>query len=204
LPALLEVVGEAPALADAVADRKVNRSLAPDELALVREANRLFANPDLSAALADQILSRWPDRESGGFPGDYVAEFDAFAASFAGDLRKLRGAGMDRLRGLLFDADAREPVQHAAPDPARRAELLEMLLGQVAGAVGELSREAALYRRLRGYSATLSPSDAFFDPIHYLLLHEDLVAALVDPWTHFLDYGRAEGRNTALVRKDLT
>jgi hypothetical protein len=43
-----------------------------------------------------------------------------------------------------------------------------------------------------------SPAEEHFDPVAYLVANPDVAAAGADPWRHWLEHGRREGRSLRL------
>jgi hypothetical protein len=54
--------------------------------------------------------------------------------------------------------------------------------------------QSSLHQKLVDHAAGLERTDTAFDSVHYLLMHADVLRAGIDPWLHFQQHGREEGR----------
>ncbi len=205
LRGVLEAIGEDPRLADEVADERECRGLLDEELALARMVNARFHDPHVTTAVTAALRTRWPDDAPGQPSAQAAAAFASFAESFTARIAGIPGDGMARIRALLLLPDPGPVAAGPLPmAPARLMEAFSLVLDVLAREGVEQARAATRFKTLSAYAAQrLEPSHAFFDPIHYLLQHDDLLAANVDPWAHYFDHGRPEGRPSALARKDL-
>ncbi|WP_290887686.1 hypothetical protein [Arenimonas sp.] len=197
----LGLVGEDEALAAKVPDTVANRSLAVEELGVLRAINAVFADEALGRAVSDAFARRWPERQGARFPADRASAFAAFAADFARQLDELPGPVMDQVKAILFapgdEASAATPAQ-AAPERLG-ADELEVALRALREHFNARIEDAALHRGLLDYSAGLARTADAFDPVHYLLMHPDVLRAGTDPRQHFEQHGRAEGRPAAFI-----
>ena len=73
---------------------------------------------------------------------------------------------------------------------AQSDELLLMALDEIKHFMG-------LEAELGAYTNQLKVTKEAFDPVHYLLLNRDVLAAGVDPVLHYKEFGVAEGRDSA-------
>lgn len=197
----LGLIGEDEALASKVPDTVANRSLAAEELGVLRAINAVFADETLGRAVSDAFARRWPERRGARFPADRAEAFARFAAEFARQLEALPGPVMDEVKAILFAPDDAPPAAsapQAAPDRHGAAEV-EVALRALRDHFRSCADDAALHRGLLERSAGLARTADAFDPIHYLLMHPDVLRAGTDPREHFEQHGRAEGRMAAFV-----
>jgi len=64
-------------------------------------------------------------------------------------------------------------------------------------ALEEIAKLSKPDQDIRRYTRSLTPTREAFDPVHYLLLNRDVLAAGVDPVTHYRQSGRRKGRYSA-------
>ncbi len=200
LRGFLALIGEDEALAAQVPDTLANRSLSREELPVVRAVNAAFGDEALCRRVSEALVAQHPDRRGARFPAEREADFQAFAADFAHALEAFPGPVMDAVKQILFDAaepasspaPAAPKAQGLAPDDVHTA--LHALRAHFQARAGEVS----LHQQLLEYAAGLERSTATFDPVHYLLMHPDVLRAGSDPWQHFQQHGREEGRASAL------
>lgn len=201
----LQHIGEDERLADGIPDVISNRSLSSEELNILRLVNATFKDEALSLRISSELLLARPDIESAGFPAAADEQFQRFAARFEAELAQFDGPVMRQVKPLLF-ADVGKPRGEAAIDAtAGRTHLteIEAALRIIRDKLDPQVGDAAAYATLARCAGNLEPTTAFFDPIHYLLMHPDVLQAGIDPSDHYLDFGRREGRASALVRKGL-
>lgn len=197
LGVLLGFLGEDPALERAFNNQQVNRSLTALEMEMLRAVNAVFNSDELSTRISDRWIYANPEAISCEAHADRVRVYEALrkvAATRAGELA--HPACQTMLSGLLAETSAdisAQPLGTAMPESAadERAALLQMALEEIAGFS---SRGQALEK----YATSLTPTRDSFDPVHYLLLNRDVLAAGVDPVQHFKTFGRKEGRYSAL------
>lgn len=198
LRTFLGLIGEDEALAKQVPDIKVNRSLSFEELELVRRVNGYFQNETLSRMISEDFIRNWPDVVSAAFPPDRESAYLQFAEGFATRLAHLRSPLLMGVKDMLF-ADA-------APTPAATGEgdgrdLFDVVLRNLRKMLDPSLKDAAVYGVMRKYVTNMDRTDDFFDPIHYLLMYPDVVKPGINPWAHFQDHGRREGRKSAFVKR---
>lgn len=197
----LGLVGEDEALAAKVPDTVANRSLAVEELGVLRAINAVFADEALGRAVSEAFARQWPDRRGARFPAECAPAFAAFAADFARQLEALPGPVMESVKAILFAPDEAAPATtpaHAVPERLGAPEV-EVALRAVRDHFRACAEDAALHRGLVDHGAGLARTADAFDPIHYLLMHPDVLRAGTDPRRHFEQHGRAEGRMAAFV-----
>jgi hypothetical protein len=197
----LRLIGENEGLASEIPDAVANRSLSLEELEVMRAINRVFQDDAISRVVSRNLVKAEPDRAGARFPAHSEDQFQAFASGFARKLDQFPGPVMSAIREILFEDETPPPPENVRDVddrrglPAVEAEVALRALRELLDAQG--SRVAA-HDRLLAYAATLPRTDAFFDPIHYLLMHPDVLSAGIDPWLHYQEHGREEGRMTAL------
>lgn len=200
----LGLVGEDEALAAQVPDTVANRSLAADELGVLRAINAVFADESLGRAVSDAFAREWPERRGARFPTERAPAFAAFAAGFSRQLDAFPGPVMEQVKAILFAPDEAAPAATAATAAQAAPERLgwpevEVALRALREHFRACTEDAALHRGLLGHGAGLARTADAFDPIHYLLMHPDVLRAGTDPRQHFERHGRAEGRDAAFV-----
>jgi len=197
----LQLIGEDEALASEIPDVVANRSLSLDELEVMKAVNSVFHDDAVSRAVSRHLVTAEPNRTGARFPAHREDQFQAFASGFALKLDQFPGPVMNALRKILFEdqpvppsaergQDAEKPRGLPAPEVAVAFRALRELLD----AKGE---GVAQHDLLLAYAAGLPRTDKSFDPIHYLLMHPDVLRAGMDPWLHYQEYGRKEERQTA-------
>jgi hypothetical protein len=198
---LLSFLGENPALQDAFSDQLVNRSLTASEMEILRTINGVFKNDELSTRISDRWIYANPEAMSCEAGADRARVYEVLrkvAAAHAVQL--VTPACQEMLKGLLrVDSDqvggdglSAEERGNSPEFPANeRVQLLHLALEEIAAFTS--SGQA-----LANYAKSLTPTRDTFDPIHYLLLNRDVLAAAIDPVLHFKTFGRKEGRYSAL------
>lgn len=194
---LLSFLGEDPALQDAFSDQLVNRSLTASEMEMLRTINAVFKSDELSTQISDRWIYANPEAMSCEARADSVRVYEVLgkvAADYSAELA--RPACQEMLNGLLREGNsgkssAKGPSNDCpVPDSNEHTQLLQMALDEIAS----FSRAG---QALEKYVHSLSPTRDTFDPVHYLLLNRDVLAANVDPVMHFKTFGRKEGRFSA-------
>lgn len=198
LRTFLGLIGEDEALAKQVPDVKVNRSLSHEELELVRRVNHYFNNDVLSRMISEDFIRNWPDVVTASFPPDREPQYEQFAEDFSTKLAHLRSPLLMRVKEILFaPADA----SGGAAAGADRRNLFDVVLRNLRKLLDPSLKDAAVYGVMRKYVMNMDRTDDFFDPIHYLLMYPDVVRPGINPWAHFQDHGRKEGRKSAFVKR---
>jgi hypothetical protein len=200
LRTFLGLIGEDEALAKQVPDIKVNRSLSHEELELVRRVNSYFGNDALSRMISEDFIRNWPDVVSAAFPPDREEQFQEFAEGFATRLAHLRSPLLMQVKEMLF-ARSEAPPAPAAAGP--RHNEFDVVLRNQRKMLDASINDAQAYGLLRRYVNTMDRTDEFFDPIHYLLMYPDVIKIGLNPWSHFQNHGRREGRMSAFVKKGI-
>lgn len=201
----LALIGEDASLADQVPDTLANRSLSRDELGVVRAINAVFGDESLCRKVSDALVAQHPDRRGARFPVEREADFQAFAADFAHRLEAFPGPVMNAVKPILFDAAESAPtaVPAAMPDvPGLAADDVDTALRALRAFFQTRADEGSLHQQLVDYASGLERSTVAFDPVHYLLMHPDVLRSGSDPRRHFEDHGREEGRASALRPRD--
>jgi hypothetical protein len=194
----LERIGEDPDLVARLPDTVANRSLTVEELDVLRAINAVFGDESLCRMVSTEFVRLGQARGGARFPPHREADFRAFAGEFARELDGYSGPVLAEVREILFDEPASVPARDE-PTPGQAA------MGEVDLAFRALRAhfdarldEMSLHRKLVDYAAALDRTAAAFDPVHYLLMHPDVLRAGSDPWQHFQQHGREEGRAGAL------
>lgn len=203
LRTFLRLIGEDEALAAQVPDIKVNRSLSPEELGVLRKVNALFQNETLSRMISEDLVRKWPNVVSAAFPPDREAQFEAFAQGFATRLAHLRSPLLMRVKEMLFAEASPAPAAEAGTGQEKQADLFEVVLRNLHTIFSPAMRESAIYTVMRNFVSTMERTDEFFDPIHYLMMYPDIVRPGINPWAHFQEHGRREGRKSAYVKRGM-
>lgn len=200
----LALIGEDASLADQVPDTLANRSLSRDELGVVRAINVVFGDESLCRRVSDALVAQHPERRGARFPVEREADFQAFAADFAHRLEAFPGPVMDAVKPILFDAAEPAPAapSHAAHAQGLAATDVDTALRALRAFFQARADEVSLHQQLVDYASGLERTTAAFDPVHYLLMHPDVLRSGSDPRRHFEEHGRAEGRTSALLPRD--
>lgn len=201
LRGFLALLGEDETLASRVPDTVANRSLSVEELGVVRAVNAAFGDEAVCRKVSDELLRQRPERRGARFPAQREADFSRFAADFTRQLDQCPGPVMDAVKAILFDAA--DPPAPTAPEGAAMAGLLaapdvDIALRALRAHFEATAQDAASHRRLLDQAAGLERSADGFDPVHYLLMYPDVLQAGIDPWRHFQEHGREEGRAASL------
>lgn len=198
----LALLGEDEALAEQVPDTVANRSLTAAETRVLRALNRVFGDEVLGRLVSAELVARAPDARGARFPAEREADFQAFQARFARELETFPGPVMAAVKPILFDQSGAVEAQGVpAPDTLPQAET-ETALRTLRNLMLAQADDAAQYRRLREHAATLGTGGDRFDPLHYLLMHPDVLRAGASPREHFERHGRDEGRPGAYAAGD--
>lgn len=197
----LQALGEDPRLGVAVGEQSVNRSLTSAELNILRTINSVFRDSKLAKRISDRWIYANP--EALGDPGDIdrTRIVELFRQVVADNVTRLESATCQTMLQRLLSNGGTTPAMDAAaarrPETATpdrtwtdSADLLRMALEEIAT---EIRPDQSINRYTRG----LTPTRERFDPVHYLLLNRDVLAAGVDPVKHHEQSGRREGRYTA-------
>lgn len=198
----LGLIGENETLASKVPDTVANRSLSVEEVRVVRAINRVFGDELLCRKISDELVGQRPDCRGARFPAHCEAEFQRFAAEFSRQLDQFPGPVMDAVKEILFEA-ADTPLRSALPREAPANGMLstaevEIVLRGLRAFFEARIDDVSSHRKLLDYASGLERTETFFDPIHYLLMHPDVLRAGSDPWQHYQQHGRHEGRKSAL------
>ncbi len=197
----LGLIGENEDLASKVPDTLVNRSLSAEELSVVRAINGVFGDESLCRMVSDELVGHWPDRRGARFPAYREADFQRFSTDLVRQLDRFPGPVMDSVKEILFE-DVQPPLplepppDATAPDTLATAEV-EIALCAIRSFFEARTDDVSSHRKLLDYAAGLERTESCFDPVHYLLMHPDVLRAGSDPWQHYRQHGRGEGRKSA-------
>jgi hypothetical protein len=198
----LQLLGEDPALAAHFPEKRVNRSLTGHELSVLRQVNRVFKDETLSRKISADMLASNPSSPSAGFPASGVEPFRRFAEGYARELHAFDGPVMSQVRPLLFAESPLPADADHADDPEAMSALFGIALRHVQQLQQDYASEMKAFNSLRQLARkSLVATDEFFDPVHYLLMHDDVARSGKDPWAHFNNNGRREKRMTAFVKR---
>jgi hypothetical protein len=198
---LLDFLGENPALETSFNNQVVNRSLTAQEMDLLRSINAVFKRDALSTSISDRWIYARPDAISAEERANSERVFDVFHQLVSSNTSRLGTSTCREILGrLLLDvapaalnvgaSEVASAVVDEAPVVADREDLLRMALEEIAKLMN-------FEQSLSEYTQGLKPTLDAFDPVHYLLLNRDVLAAGVDPLQHFKSFGRKEGRFSA-------
>ncbi|SDP55295.1 hypothetical protein [Ectopseudomonas guguanensis] len=193
LAVLLEFLGEDSGLHVPFTDQTVNRSLTELELKLLRQINAIFKKPELSTRISDRWIYANPQAPSmvdNTDPEQLVVvlrqliseQGERFAAPVC-------LAMLERLLAVTGGARSTEE---------NKSEAVPVVQPDIDGlmqmALEEIFNSMHIEEQVSEYAKQLLPTRDVFDPVHYLLLNRDVLAAGVDPILHFKQFGRKEGR----------
>ena len=200
----LGLIGEDPSLASNVPDTVANRSLSVEELGLMRAINGVFGDEQLGRKVSRDLVAHAPKRKGARFPAQREAEFERFAAGFARSLEQFPGPVMDAAKGILF-ADVAPPLPSELPPATSGTRTLptndvKIALRSIRDFFQPRLDDAAAHRKLLDYASGLECTETGFDPVHYLLMHPDVLDSGSDPRQHFELHGRSEGRLSGYKR----
>ncbi|MBT9288100.1 hypothetical protein [Prosthecodimorpha staleyi] len=201
LGALLSALGEDPRLAEAIPEQVVNRSLTGPELQILRGVNSVFRDDGLATRISNRWIRSNPDAASDEDSVDRARVLDVFRRVLAENAGRLESPTCQEMLRRLISNVGNPAVDDtvAGPRPAgntveaacvESAELLRMALEEIAKSVNP---DQSIDR----YTRSLTPTRETFDPVHYLLLNRDVLAAGIDPVQHYRRSGHLEGRFTA-------
>lgn len=183
-----------PAKFEFPADR-ANRSLDEAELRLMRIANK-YPGLHLPWELATILMSSDPDRraEKPLYPG--IVEL--LTQRHSADVLEINNRYFGGRQILQIGEFGPTSVEDTSKATAPAEKLFEWAMARLDSARHEnfqqfLDEARALAARSREVIHPDIPPD--FDPAAYLLANPDLLMARVNPYKHFLNHGRAEGRS---------
>ncbi len=192
--AAIEELAPARGILHEVPRRKVNRSLDPVEIAMVRLVNRKLGG-SAGEALSDRLIYESPEKQGGTSLDPEQA--DIVAAKYAD--------GTSWLNARFFASSANPLPLRSSPDP--RLDAGDEALAQTIESALEWALEQGgarphaeadnIYRALHGIDWQNSGHAEVpigFDPIAYLIMNVDVLQAGVPPYAHFLSSGKFENR----------
>jgi hypothetical protein len=201
LGVLLDFLGENPAPEASFNNQVVNRSLTAQEMDLLCSINAVFKSDALSTSISDRWIYARPEAISAVERANSERVFDVFHQVVSANTSRLGTATCREILGRLLPdvapaalnigaSEVASAVADEAPVVADREDLLRMALEEIAKLMN-------FEQALSEYTQGLMPIRDAFDPVHYLLLNRDVLAAGVDPVQHFKSFGRKEGRFSA-------
>lgn len=192
----LSVIGEESNLAARFENRRVNRSLTESELDLMLKINAVFESKPLSMRISDRWIYARPEVSSFETVHDVGALYELFhlEVSARKDLYKIEAVRkLIEILGFGSDDGNDQSVCVGGGAGNKEAQSDELLLM----ALDEIKHFMGLEAELGAYTNQLKVTKEAFDPVHYLLLNRDVLAAGVDPVWHYKEFGAAEGRVSA-------
>jgi len=174
--------------------RKVNRSLDPAEIAVVRQVNRQLGNR-AGEALSDRLIYASPEKF--GVLCLDKAQADIIATKYADGTSWINSrffAGSADFLPLEAKVDVSPAIDVEADNQVLAVALdwaLEQCTGQSANDAEAIHRALL---RIDWQNAGLPDIPLDFDPIAYLILNDDIVRAEVPPFLHYQSSGRSENR----------
>lgn len=197
LAVLLEFLGEDASLQVPFTDQAINRSLTESELHLLRQINAIFKKAELSTRISDRWIYANPHASSVIEHADRTEIFSALRQVVCEQPDRVATPVCEAMLDRLLPAETpnygKTDISCAvknAENESSNEDLMRMALEEIASLTRFESGLSAYYRNL-------SPTRDFFDPVHYLLLNRDVLAAGVDPVEHFKKFGLKEGRFSA-------
>lgn len=169
----------------------VNRSLDTIEIKLLTHINKIFADEQLASNISDRwIYESTPYLETNTKKDSRA--IDIFT-SYAEQMKPI-SPHTKKIIGLLTAFSENEG---ASPEPEYKQT--EILQQKFFIALEEIVKYSSQLMLLKSYTSTLSPSKEHFDPIHYLLINQDVLRARMDPEEHYKMFGAHEGRYTCFI-----
>ena len=173
---------------------RVNRSLDEAELRFMRIANR-FPKAHFPGELSNLLISSYPERDPRRSTSPEIVELLTLRhGDDVAEINEKYFGGRDVLR--IAD-DVKESGVDTAAATASAERLFEWAMARLDSRrhknlrqFVDQARSRAIYSR-RVIHPDIPPD---FEPAAYLLANPDLLSAGVDPYRHFLDHGRSEGR----------
>jgi hypothetical protein len=200
LSELLVLLGEDIALESQFNNQIVNRSLTAKELNLLRTINSVFKSDILSTRISDRWIYAQPAATSHSEHASLDDLMRIFNETISEHKSKL---DFDACR-VMIDNLLQEDVSLSAANDKKDSEpAQEYNEGEAPSvdslllmALEEVSKFTHLERSLVQQTRNFKPTKDVFDPVHYLLLNRDVLAAGVDPVKHFKSFGFKEDRFT--------
>ncbi len=178
--------------------KTINRSLTKEELEFIRQMNGRFGEW-VTAGMSDILIYAEPEAKK---LEDFSVEWiELLEARHGGEVRWINDnffAGRDVVK--IYNGPTENPRPKSSPGLSKKAwrALADWASDRLLRAEAE---GAAHLREYFGCYAGTTPDISYaekipadFNPIEYLSLWPDLVAARVDPFEHYVRYGIAEGR----------
>lgn len=194
LKSFTRAIGVPDELVDSDLDKNVNRSLCRNEIEVLLAVNRTFQDAALSQRISDQMLRLNP----------HAAPYKVFDPLLAATIREANEPALATIRRLIInpevplidDAEVTSDQKAVTEFSVDRATF-DLVLTSVKAWLEECSPHLLLQQMAKQVSVEeqyegLLPER--FNSIEYLLLNPDVLAARVDPITHYIKYGRNEGR----------
>lgn len=179
-----------------VRETVVNRSLAVAELDMLRLVNSYFGNAELSAMISDRFITNSPSASA------YRVLNIVLKKEIDLHYQKIMAEITEQTPGLTLQNEDEDPAGPGDPAGLGMAQAPEdyfVLLDAVLACIKNwmsLNSAMSLLRHvldqnLTKFEGQLPPD---FDPVHYLLINDDVLQAGSDPVEHFIRYGEKENR----------
>ena len=196
LPRLLEELSERKELADMVPDETVNRSLTAVETNLLRTSNAVFQDENLATLISDAWIRSAPSSEVMTLSDDQARELDMKLPEVIQRLEKYDNKAATEIGELLQrNYDLANSDNDRFYEQQEVHDAAEVILKVIKD---HFSKMESRWSRMKKQVESIGGNTSGFDPIHYLLLNQDVLDAGVDPIFHYRDYGHNESRLTAI------
>lgn len=199
LAVILRMLGEDPSLQVPFTDTVVNRSLTKNELQLLRQINSIFKRPELSTSISDRWIYANPHAKSVREQTESELLFSVCKERVSERADDIAAPTCQAMLNLLMPlrTTGEGEAEHgriifSAEDQPTNEDLMQM-------ALEEIAKLMQMNDLLGEYTEQLVPTRDAFDPVHYLLLNQDVLVAKVDPVKHFKQFGYNERRFTSFI-----
>lgn len=199
LAVMLHMLGEDPDLQVPFTDAVVNRSLTKNELQLLRQINSIFKRPELSTSISDRWIYANPQAKSIREHEERELLFSVCKEHVSERADAIATPTCQTMLNLLMpphtagEGEAEhERASRSAEDQPANEDLIQI-------ALEEMAKLMQVNNLLGEYTEQLVPTRDAFDPVHYLLLNQDVLVAKVDPVKHFKQFGYNERRFTSFI-----
>jgi hypothetical protein len=168
----------------------VNRSLDATELKILARINKIFSDEHLASAISDRWIY-----ESHPLAADETKNNRAVEifAKYAKTL-KLSSSHAQQMVDILSTSSESVNTPHNC-SYEQPVDLEQKFII----ALEEIGRHCSQFMFLKNYVLSLPLSKEHFDPVHYLLINQDVLREGMDPILHYETFGCNEGRYTSFV-----
>lgn len=169
----------------------VNRSLDSIEIELLTRINEIFADEQLASNISDRWIYESAPYLEKDTKNDSRA-IDIFT-SYAEQMKPI-SPHTKKIIGLLTTSS-----ENKRASPELENKQTEILQQKFFIALEEIVKYSSQLMFLKSYTSTLSLSKEHFDPIHYLLINQDVLRERMDPEEHYKMFGAYEDRYTCFI-----